>query len=305
MATGRPQALVRWTDLAEIVSRRIPAGPRAKAIGLAGGAVVIWATWPSLASIAQPTPPFLILSLAAAAGFVATASLALKRRDLRGWMDVPRRSIFVVALGLLGNNAFYLAAIARIGPAEANIVHYLWPVFMVGFSALALKRAPSALQWLGVFAGFGGVALALASRLSGGELSAFGVVLGICGALTFALYSVARATAKTRRDVVGPSMGVIAVASFIAHLAFEPRYLPTIPETLAIVAIGIGPFTTSNMLWDRATRAGAPAVIGSMAFMTPIVAVMLLSLLGLSSLSGWILGGAVLAVVGATLTARR
>lgn len=295
----------RWFEFGSILDALLPTGPKARAMGLAVGAVLVWATWPSLATIAQPAPPFLILSLAALAGFLASASQAVARRRFRNWIAIPPRTALLVTAGLLGNNAFYLAAINRIGPAEANIVHYLWPVFMVGLSAVLLRRTPSLLQGVGVLAGFSGVALALSPQLAGGGFHLVGFGLGLCGAFTFALYSVARSVATVEGDFIGPSMGLIAISAWLVHAIFEPQHLPSVAQLAAIVAIGVGPFTLSNMFWDKATRSGAPAVIGSMAFMTPLVAIALLSALGISQLTGWLVGGALLAVTGAVLTAQK
>ena len=72
----------------------------------------------------------------------------------------------------------------------------------------------------------------------------------------------------------------------------------------AMVAIGLGPFTMSNVLWDRATRKGSAAAIASFAFLTPLVAITLLCALGLASISAPIIAGAGLAIAGAVLTSR-
>lgn len=52
-------ALRSWRDIAAIP----PLGPKARAVSLTLGAVLLWATWPTLATWAQPAPPFLVLGL--------------------------------------------------------------------------------------------------------------------------------------------------------------------------------------------------------------------------------------------------
>ena len=54
-----------WYDLTTLP----PFGPKARAASLALGAVVLWATWPTLATWTHPAPPFLVLSLASIVGF--------------------------------------------------------------------------------------------------------------------------------------------------------------------------------------------------------------------------------------------
>lgn len=204
----------------------------------------------------------------------------------------------------MGNNAFYLAAISRIGPAEANVVHYLWPVFLVALAALVHRRSPSVGQIVGIGAGFCGVAVALSPQMGQG-LDPVGVLLGVCGALTFAIYSVVRSLAKVENNVVGPSLLLAAVIALVFHSALEPFYWPTTGQWVVITLMGIGPFTVANIFWDKATRAGSAPTISSLAFLTPLVAISLLSIFGLGSVTMATIIGASLAITGAFLSSRR
>lgn len=277
--------------------------PTARPYVLVGGAVVLWASWPALATVAHPAPPFLTLGLAAVIGFAVSYLAALRSGRAETFRTVPLGTRTFVALGLMGNNAFYLAAISRIGPAEANVVHYLWPVFLVALASVLHRRAPSPRQTLGIALGFCGVAAALSPRM-GGDLDLFGVLLGASGALTFAIYSAGRSLAKVEADVIGPSLGLAGIGALIAHVIFEPAYWPTPIQWTAIAIMGIGPFTLANVLWDRATRQGSAAVISSLAFLTPLVAVTLLAVLGLGAVTVVVVVGVVLVIAGAALSSR-
>lgn len=215
----------RWfTRLEAWVRSGFWGGPNTKIYTLVGGAVVLWASWPALATIAHPAPPLLVLGASALIGFLFSFGLAAKKRKLATFAAVPLRTLAFVAIGLMGNNAFYLAAIARIGPAEANVVHYLWPVFLVAIASVLHRRAPSRVQILGIACGFAGVTIALSPQLGGG-FDLTGVLLGTCGALTFAVYSVGRSIAKVRNNVVGPSLGLAGVVALVAHFVLEQAYL--------------------------------------------------------------------------------
>ncbi len=93
-------------------------GPRARTYALVAGAVVLWASWPALATLAAPAPPFLVLGLSALVGALFSFGLAARTGAARGFFSVPMGTLVFVAFGLMGNNAFYLAAITRIGPAD-------------------------------------------------------------------------------------------------------------------------------------------------------------------------------------------
>ncbi len=301
----RPAAYSRLAgDVFDKLRTAMRNSPNGRACALVTGAVVLWASWPALATIAYPAPAFLVLGLAALTGCAVSFVIAVVRRRQDSFLSVPPRTLVFVALGLMGNNAFYLAAIARIGPAEANVVHYLWPVFLVLLAALVHRRLPSLVQFLGVTCGFCGVALALSPQMGTGFDPA-GVFLGACGALTFAIYSVVRSLAKVETDVVGPSLGLAGVSALLAHVVLEPAYWPTAVQWLAIIAMGIGPFTLANVLWDKATRQGTAATISSLAFLTPLVALGLLAMFGLSVVTLPLLLGALMTIVGAGLGSRQ
>lgn len=278
-------------------------GPGGRTYALVGGAVVLWASWPVLATLVAPAPSFLVLGLSAFVGFVVSYLFAASQKQTATFFAVRKRTMLFVAVGLMGNNAFYLAAISRIGPAEANVVHYLWPVFLVALAALVHKRSPTISQVVGIGAGFCGVAVALSPQMGQG-LDPVGVLLGVCGALTFAVYSVGRSFAKVESNVVGPSLLFASVIALVFHFALEPFYWPTAGQWVVIMAMGIGPFTAANIFWDKATRAGSAATISSLAFLTPLVAISLLSLFGLGSVTLATIVGASLAIMGAFLSSR-
>jgi drug/metabolite transporter (DMT)-like permease len=291
--------LIKWLDA--WVRSNFFNGPNAKTYALVAGAVVLWASWPALATIAYPAPPLLVLGASSLVGFLFSYMLAVRNRSTHAFASVPFKTMTFVAIGLMGNNAFYLAAIARIGPAEANVVHYLWPVLLVALASILHRRSPSLLQTLGVACGFIGVAIALSPQM-GGNLDLMGVLLGACGALTFAVYSVGRSLAKVETDVVGPSLGLAGISALAAHFILEPVYWPTTGQCVAILLMGLGPFTVANMFWDKATREGSAATISSLAFLTPLVAMGLLAVFGLGVVTIATMIGALFAIIGALLS---
>lgn len=278
-------------------------GPNGKTYTLVAGAVVLWASWPALATVAYPAPPFLVLGLSALVGFVFSYIDAARKNKTKTFFSVRLRTMVFVAIGLMGNNAFYLAAISRIGPAEANVVHYLWPVLLVALASLVHRRAPSFIQTIGISLGFCGVAVALSPQMGHG-LDLIGVLLGVCGALTFAIYSVGRSLARAETNVVGPSLAIAGIAALVVHFSFEPLYWPSNFQWAAIALMGIGPFTVANIFWDKATREGSAATISSLAFLTPLVAITLLAIFGLSVVTMATVVGAFLAISGAVLSSR-
>lgn len=304
VAVARSAHLKAFGDWGRLISAAFSGGPSARTCALVSGAVVLWASWPALATIAYPTPPFLVLGLAACVGSILSFLVATSQKKAKEFFAIPKRTMLFVAFGLMGNNAFYLAAITRIGPAEANVVHYLWPVFLVALASMIHRRAPTLRQTIGIASGFCGVAVALAPQMGHG-LDLSGVLLGVCGALTFAIYSVVRSFARVETNVVGPSLALASAGALTYHFMMEPIYWPSLGQWGAIVLMGIGPFTLANIFWDKATRAGSAATISSLAFLTPLVAITLLTVFGLGVVTTATIIGAFLAITGAVLSSRR
>ncbi|TIW86812.1 MAG: hypothetical protein E5V52_05460 [Mesorhizobium sp.] len=190
--------------------------------------------------------------------------MAFIRRRTASFVATPFRTVLLVSVGLLVNNVLYLFAMPRIGPAEANVVAYLWPVMLV--LIMARKRRER---------------------------------LGPSSGLTFAIYAAVRSDGREAEDVIGPSMGILAVLALALHFGFEAPISLSPSQLLAIAAIGIVPLTLSNALWDRATRTGHTALISAIAYATPLAALSLLALLGVGDVSYWVAAGAVLIVIGA------
>lgn len=211
------------------------------------------------------------------------------------------RGVAIVTVGVVLNDFFYLTAISRIGAAEANVVHYLWPIFLCLIVALLVRKLPSWLQVAGILVAFCGAVLAIAPAFKV-DLDVKGVVFGLLGGLTFAIYSAVRSYGRENTDIVGPAMGVIAVVSLVGHVALEEPALPDIQQLVAIAAIGIIPLTLSTMLWDQATRTGQTATISAIAYFNPIIALLLLSLLGAETVTLTTFIAAILIVLGALLS---
>lgn len=281
-----------------LIARLPPLGPQTRAACLALGAVLLWATWPTLATVANPAPPFLIFGLAAMVGFVASFGLSVAQRKSAGFFSISPLTLAVVTTGLLTNNILYLLAMPRIGPAEANVIAYLWPVLLVVIMARLLKHRLLVAQIVGIVVAFAGAALAIGPAFERGFDPA-GVLLAFLSGLSFAVYAAIRSYGREEHDVIGPSMGLLAVLALGFHVLFETPASLTYTQWLAIAGIGIAPLTLSNALWDRAVRTGYTAMISGIAYLTPLASLLLLAVFGVGVVSASVAAGAVLVVMGA------
>lgn len=295
MNVATPSLLLGLDTLLE---RLPPFGPQARAAGIALGAVLLWSTWPTLATVANPAPPFLIFGLAAAVGFVISFGVSTAQGKTADFFATSPRTLAIVTIGLLANNILYLLAIRRIGPAEANVISYLWPVLLVAIMARLRRQLLGRVQGLGIAGAFIGAAVAIGPAFDNG-FDATGILLAFFSGLIFAIYAAVRSYGRETHDVVGPSMGLLAVLALGFHWAFEPSASLSLPQGLAIAGIGIAPLTLSNALWDRAVRTGCTAMISGIAYLTPLASLVLLAVFGVGTVSTTVAAGALLVVIGA------
>lgn len=277
--------------------------PRSQAVVLALGAVLLWATWPALALVAVPAPPFYVLAVAALAGFIASATTFALRGQTRAFFATPLRTQVVVALGLLGTNGFFLFAMPRIGAAEASIIGFLWPILLIMILSRRDGVRLTGPQKIGMVAGFAGAVLVIGPTLDK-EFDLGGILLAFCSGLSFAVYSALRTRGQEAHGVVGPSMGVLALVAFALHLLTETSVSMDRGQWLSLVCMGVLSLTISNGLWDRATRSGHMATVSSITYLTPLVSLFLLAGLGMEIVSASAVAGGVLVVAGAFIVAR-
>ena len=125
-----------------------------------------------------------------------------------------RRLAKLAALGLgfsLQAGLFFFA-VAAVGPAVASMLLYLYPGFVLLFSALAFRRKPSAVQLSSFALAIAGCALAF---LRPGPWTAGGVTLGLVVAATYGAYLVAGERALEGEDPILATAVLMAVAAAV------------------------------------------------------------------------------------------
>ena len=191
--------------------------------------------------------------------------------------------------------------------AEAGLIAYLWPLFIVLLSGLLPGERLTRLHILGALLAFAGAALIVlrgAGGLSAGALPGLGLAF-LC-ALTWAAYSV-----LSRRLGAVPTASVAvfclatAVLSALAHLALEETVWPvTTGGWLAILALGVGPVGIAFFTWDIGMKQGDIQLLGVASYAAPLLSTLALVAAGIAEPSSTIAVAAGLIAGGAALAAR-
>lgn len=219
--------------------------------------------------------------------------------------ETPAMAYVVCVGGLVGNNAFYYTGMKMAPIMEANLVNYLWPLFVVLFGAVINGLRLRIVHVLGIICGFFGAAACIAGSEPGGfatlrprDFELFTPIL--IGAMIWGLYST-----LIRRIAFGVHfMGVVfflcglILAGLHIWLEDTPAHL-TFAMGAGLFALGV--LNVAYVLWDRAMKGGDVILLSTFAYAVPVVSTLLLLVAGRASWNGYTLIGGVLITVAACL----
>ena len=230
-------------------------GPAATPAGLATllgfAAILLWSTLATLTALKGPAiPPFQTTAITFAVGGLLLLAIALARGRAAALLPPP--AAFALAIyGLFAYHALYFAALRLAPPAEANLVASLWALLTVLFSGL----------------------------LPGGRLGLHhvgGALLGLAAAAIL----VTGADAGSIASGGGRTLGL--ALALACHVALETWVAPSPRAWFALSLLGIGPVGAAFMLWDIGMKQGRIAVLGVLAYASPVISTLMLVALGLA-----------------------
>ena len=239
------------------------------------GAIALWASLASLGVSLTHIPPFLLTGIALIIGSVPAWPFVL--RDPSQWR-IPLRTLALGVYGLFAYHFLLFIALRHAPPVEANLVNYLWPLFIVVLSPVVLPGVALRLPHvLAALLGFGGAAIAIAG---GRELSgtlAWGYLPALAAAFIWATYSLlTKRVAAFPTTAIGLFGLVSGVLSLLCHVALEPAASLQPRDWALLVAMGLGPLGASFFLWDKALKLGDARHIGILSYITPLASTALL-----------------------------
>lgn len=275
---------------------------RATAVGFI--AVLLWALLALFTIGSAPVPPFQLNAMTFAVG----GTIGLIWVTVTGGWHKLRAVPWVVylfgTLGLFGYHALYFSALRLAPPAEASLIAYLWPLFIVLLSGLLPGERIGLLHILGALIAFAGAALIVApgdEGFSGG----LGLALaGLC-ALIWSGYSVlSRRLGHMPTETVAIFCIATALLSVPAHLVLEATVWPDTPLGWgAVAALGVGPVGLAFYVWDLGVKGGDIQLLGVASYAAPLLSTLILILVGVAQASPTLILSAALIAGGAGLAA--
>jgi len=246
---------------------------RRNSLFLAALALLLWSFLAYLGSNLSHLPPFLLVGISLSIGGILSLGQVTRWR-------VSAKTFLV--------GDFLLFSAFRAAPVvEANLINYLWPLLLVLMSPVFLARHP--LRKHHVIGGVMGLAGAVLI-VTGGHIALdvshlSGYLFAFGAAVTWACYSL-----MTKRLPIFPtaavggfclSSGLLALLIFWAETGSVKIFSQiSWRDWMFLALLGIGPMGAAFFAWDAALKRGDPRIIGSLAYLTPLVSTLILVLAG-------------------------
>lgn len=270
-------------------------------------AVLMWAVLALFSAASGALPPFQLAAMTFFIGGLIGAvtwpfrpkALAALRQDWRVWL--------LGTGGLFGYHFVYFSAIRAAPPVEVSLIAYLWPLFLVLFSALLPGERLKPQHLAGVALGFAGALLVITRGQSLGLQNGFssGHALAFACAVIWAGYSVlSRRFDTVSTDVVAGFCLATSVLSGLSHLIFEQTVWPLgLEQWLAVLGLGLLPVGAAFYAWDFGVKRGDIMVLGALSYAAPLLSTLILVLTGFAPLHWSVIAACLLITTGALIAA--
>jgi drug/metabolite transporter (DMT)-like permease len=280
---------------------------RNKATAIGFTAVLMWALLALFTVGSAPVPPFLLNALCFGIGGGLSLIWVLAGRGMSVFRGIGWKVYAFGIAGLFGYHFLYFSALRMAPAAEAGLIAYLWPLFIVLFSGLLPGERLTPLHILGALLAFAGAAMIVLRSGASFEAAALpGFGLAFLASLTWASYSV---LSRKLGDVPTESVALFclgtALLSTLAHLMFETTVWPVGALGWgALVALGLGPVGLAFFTWDIGMKRGDIQLLGVASYAAPLLSTIALVLAGIAEPTIELLVAAAFITAGAALAAR-
>lgn len=271
-------------------------------------AILLWALLALFTASSGNVPPFQLAAMTFAIG----ASIGVSRWIIKpSSMRALKQPLSVWALGVIGLFGYhfaYFTALRNAPPVDASLIAYLWPLFIVLFSALLPGEKLRLHHLLGAILGLSGAMLIVSkgSLINFKQEYTYGYIMAFTCAFIWSSYSVlSRRFSHISTDVVTGFCLVSAVLAAIAHVLLEQTIWPSnTSQLLAVIGLGLGPVGLAFYTWDYGVKHGDIQVLGASSYMAPLLSTLVLIITGFAELTMMIFWACILITIGALVAAK-
>jgi drug/metabolite transporter (DMT)-like permease len=271
-------------------------------------AVLMWAVLAALTAASGTVPPFQLAAMTfLIGGLLGVVTWPFRPEVIRA-LPTDWRVWALGVGGLFGYHFVYFTAIRSAPPVEVSLLAYLWPLFLVAFSALLPGEK---LRWhhiAGVIIGLLGAILVITRGQSFSLAQGFGLghALGFACAIIWASYSVlSRRFGKVSTDVVAGFCLITSALALLCHSLFETTVWPQgMGQWLAILGLGLLPVGAAFYTWDIGVKRGDIMALGASSYASPLLSTLVLIGAGFATFHWSVIVACLLITIGAVIAAK-
>ncbi len=271
-------------------------------------AVLMWALLALMTAASGQVPPFQLAAMTFLIGGLMGAVSWPFRKGAIASLHQNWQVWLVGVGGLFGYHFVYFSAIRAAPPVEVSLIAYLWPLFLVVFSAFLPGERLKLHHLIGVALGLIGAAVIITGgkgfSLSGGFQT--GHLLAFACSLIWSGYSVlSRRFGQVSTDVVAGFCLITALLSAICHILFETTVWPdNAMQWGAVLGLGLLPVGAAFYTWDYGVKHGDIMVLGAASYASPLLSTLVLVAAGFAPFTWPVLAACLLITAGAVIAAK-
>ncbi|EGG94565.1 Permease of the drug/metabolite transporter (DMT) superfamily [gamma proteobacterium IMCC1989] len=268
--------------------------------------IFLWGTLALLTKLSGgQIPPFQMMAM--------TFAIAFALMSIRWWVQGHTGVQFIGQspmawcigiVGLFGYHFAYFKAMTLAPAIEVSLLAYLWPLLIVLLSSLLPGESFRIRYVMGAMLALLGCWLLVSVNSNGFAWEYLaGYMMAFMCALIWSSYSVlSRLIQAVPTDAVGWFCGVTALLALTCHLLWENTHWPdnTI-AWLSIIGLGLGPVGIAFFTWDYGVKHGNIQLLGTLAYSTPLISVVLLILAGFGQATNILIIASALIVIGSLI----
>lgn len=267
-------------------------------------AIALFGTLALLTTLTEGAiPPFQMMAMCFGIAFVLICLRWLMLRD-NGfrYLKQPFFSWLIGIGGLFGFHFFYFKGMSLAPAVEVSLITYLWPLLIVLFSSFLPGEKLRSYHLAGALLALTGCWLLISAKDEFGfdEQYLSGYLYGLGAAISWGLYSsLSRLVRHVPSDAVAWFCAATAVLALIYHVLFEQTVWPADGfQWIGIIGLGLGPVGAAFFFWDYGVKYGNIQLIGTLAYITPLISTLLLIVSGYAEASFSVIASGLLIVSG-------
>ena len=278
---------------------------RATLIGFT--AILMWSLLALMTAASGKMPPFQLAAITFLIGSLPGLAVFAVRPERMRTLNQPWQVWLTGVAGLFGYHFLYFTALRNAPPAEAGLIAYLWPLFIVLGSALLPGEKLRLHHIAGAVLGLSGSFLIISRNgLAFDSAYTVGYMMAFACAFTWAGYSLlSRRFGSVPTDAVTAFCLATSILSAISHVALEQTIWPdNTGEWVAVIGLGLFPVGLAFYTWDYGVKKGDIQLLGAASYAAPLLSTSALVIGGFAE-QGWRIAAAgVLITAGAILAAK-